>query len=855
MAAERLDQIKRLFEAALNKAPAERAVYLEAIGDSDRGLREEVESLLGCHDVDRLPEKVTAIRHSTGTDTRDRIGPYRILREIGEGGMGLVYEAEQQEPVRRKVALKLIKFGMDTKAVVARFESERQALAMMNHPNIASVYDAGATQEGRPFFAMEYVQGIPITQYCDKHRLTIKERLALFIQVCTGVQHAHQKGIIHRDIKPSNVLVAIQDDKAVPKIIDFGVAKATSQRLTERTAATELGQLIGTPEYMSPEQAEMTNLDIDTRTDVYSLGVLLYELLSGVQPFDPRELRQAGLIELQRMLREVEPPKPSAQVNHLRDRATTSAASRRVDVKTLRRHLTGDLDWITMKALEKDRTRRYETANALAFDVQRYLDDDPVLARAPSATYRLGKFVRKYKAGVGITALVLILAVAVAIAMTVQSSRIAEERDRASREAEAAREIAAFVVGLFRVADPTKGSGATVTAREILDQGAREASMGLAKAPLAKARFMETIGKAYQNLGLYNEAGPLLDSALATRERELGRDHAEVAESLNAIGLLLRSKGEHEHAESLLREALVIRRNVLPENDAEVTESLSSLGRLLRDRGRLEEAEPMLVEALDLRVRLLGTPHPLVAASMEELAGLSYMKGAYDTAASLMAQALEMRRLLFGKEHMEVARSLGNFAVVLQAQGDYEKAEAILLESVSHLRRILGNEHPEVALATHNLGLLYRLRGKFRESEQTLREAVEMWRHLVDDRHYRLGQALTSFGGILIEQGNSVEGGPVIEEAVTILRQALPDGHPYTVQAEIYRAAYLIRTREYTEAERLLLDCYERSTASTDRSLAEESLRFLVQLYQAWNKPQKAAEYRALKREGEKAKQ
>ncbi len=315
----------------------------------------------------------------------ERIGPYRLLRVIGAGGMGIVYEAEQETPVRRKVAVKLIKRGMDTREVIARFESERQALALMNHPNIAGVYEAGATEEGRPYFAMEYVQGIPITEYCDKHRLTVRERLRLFIDVCEGIQHAHQKGIIHRDIKPSNVLVTVQNDQAAPKIIDFGVAKAIAQRLTENAVFTEIGQLIGTPEYMSPEQAEMTNLDIDTRTDVYSLGVLLYELLAGSQPFDSTELRKAGLVEIQRKLREDEPPRPSLRISGLGAASTTSAANRRLDYRGLQRELKGDLDWITMKALEKDRVRRYETAHGLALDVQRHLDDEPVLAGPPGA--------------------------------------------------------------------------------------------------------------------------------------------------------------------------------------------------------------------------------------------------------------------------------------------------------------------------------------------------------------------------------------------------------------------------------------------------------------------------------------
>jgi serine/threonine protein kinase len=412
-------------------------------------------------------------------DIPQRIGPYRVLREIGEGGMGIVYEAEQEAPVRRKVALKLIKIGMDTREVIARFESERQALALMNHPNIARVYDAGATAEGRPYFAMEYVQGVPITEYCDRHKLTIPDRLKLFVNVCEGVQHAHQKGIIHRDIKPSNVLVTTQDDTRAPKIIDFGVAKATSQRLTEHTVFTELGQIIGTPEYMSPEQAEMTNLDIDTRTDVYSLGVLLYELLAGRQPFDATALRQAGLAEIQRKLREDEPQKPSSRVSGLEPAATLSAANRSVDVRTLQRAIAGELDWITMKALEKDRVRRYQTANGLALDIERHLRDEPVTAGPPSGLYRARKLLRRHRRTFVAAAAVVVALIAGVIGTSWALLRaVRAERQAATEAVEAKRQaaIAEAVNGflnddLLSAAIPSaaRGRGKDVTVREVLE--------------------------------------------------------------------------------------------------------------------------------------------------------------------------------------------------------------------------------------------------------------------------------------------------------------------------------------------------------------------------------------------------
>jgi len=351
--------------------------------------------------------------------TPERVGPYKILQKLGEGGMGVVYLAEQEKPIRRRVALKVIKLGMDTKQVIARFEAERQALAMMDHPNIAKILDAGATSEGRPYFAMEHVQGVAITDYCDRHELKIRERLELFTHICETIQHAHQKGVIHRDLKPSNILVSVVDSTPVPKVIDFGVAKAMAQRLTERTVYTELGQLIGTPEYMSPEQAEMTGLNIDTRTDIYSLGVLLYELLAGALPFDPQTLRSANYSEIQRILREVDPPRPSVRLSSLGAASNDVANRRRIDRSALLGQLRGDLDWITMKALDKDRTRRYASASEFAADIRRFLQDEPILARPPSVTYQMRKMMARHRGPVAVGVLfVAVILIALVTSIT-----------------------------------------------------------------------------------------------------------------------------------------------------------------------------------------------------------------------------------------------------------------------------------------------------------------------------------------------------------------------------------------------------------------------------------------------------
>ena len=781
----------------------------------------------------------------TPSQTR-QIGPYRLLEKIGEGGMGEVWLAQQTEPVRRRVALKVIRRGMDSKDFIVRFEAERQALAMMDHPTISKVFDAGETSDGRPYLVMEYIQGEEITTYCDSQRLSTGERLELFIQVCAGIQHAHQKAIIHRDIKPSNVLVAIQDGKPVPKIIDFGVAKALAQPLTDKTMHTELGQIIGTPAYMSPEQAEVTGLNVDTRTDIYSLGVLLYQLLVGALPFDTKELRKAGYSEMMRVIRESEPPRPSTKFSSLGELSKTSADRRRTEPGKLQSVLKGDLDWVVMKSIEKDRNRRYDTANGLAMDLKRFLENEPVTAGPPSKTYKAKKFVQRHRVAVVASAAfvaVLLVFVAALGLLFVRASRAESAALAARDESEA---VSNFLVDVFEVSDPGEARGNSVTAREILDKGAAQARKSFADQPGIQARLMTTIGNVYASLGLYKASEEQLEEALEIKRRTLGDRHIDVAQAMEDLAFLRRRMGKYDEAESIYLQTIETYREAYGDEHVEVAHTLLALATTLHARGDYDEAEPLYLEANAMAARLYDENDIKIAGFINNYANFLADTSRAEEAESLYRRSLDLKRRHHGEVHPEVAFAMDNLAMILHDQLKYEEARPLYFAAQEMLYEIYGDSHPEIAQTLGNVASFLMETGEWEQAEGMVREELRLNLELLGPDHWRIGDSYQALAEIEIEKGNIARAEEHALKAIAIYRAALPEGHLRTVGGESSLGYVYIQQGRFEEAEELLLKGYRAMEAAQDRvPYRIGALESLIELYEAMGKPDLVAEFQA----------
>ena len=715
-----------LLHQALELPPgAARAAFLDGACFNDAALRVEVEAMLAeaARADAYFNEAVTVMTpRPAGEEPGTVIGPYKLLQQIGEGGFGTVWMAEQERPMRRRVALKIIKAGMDTREVVARFEQERQALAMMDHPNIAQVFDAGATVTGRPYFVMELVKGIPITKFCDERKLGTRERLLLFADVCSAINHAHQKGVIHRDIKPTNVMVTLHGDRPVPKVIDFGIAKATQAKLTDKTLFTRFEQFIGTPVYMSPEQAALSGLDIDTRSDIYALGILLYELLTGRPPFDQQSLAAAGYDEMRRIIREVEPPKPSARLSTVAgEERTALALARHITPDKISRLVEPDLDWIVMKAIEKDRTRRYETANALALDIQHYLADEPVSASPPGAAYLLRKYARRHRAALRVAAVIALLLVAGTVTSVLLAIRASNALEQVKRERDLKQDTVRFTTQMLQSPDPARGDR-NITVARVLNLAALEIETTFAGQPERQAGVRSVIGGSYAALGIADKALPLQEAArdFYLHAAAYGPEHEDTIEATAALAWTYDYETRRKEAIALQRIVLAYYEAHRPPGHPDISKAMGTLGRTLHFDGSKAEGFALQKKAYALSV---ADPGPATRQTLSLMHWLAKAYGDSDNKADkaegkrLDIELYALCRQHPGERHPETIRARNGAADHITDL----RAHARELQEIETLSAdVNGPEHP-YTLSTTAFRLI-ALRRLAQAAEKTLRK-------------------------------------------------------------------------------------------------------------------------------------
>ncbi len=764
-------EIDSILEGALEiDSPAERDEFLKSQCGDNPALLREVESLLdanakmnaGFLDQTQTTTGSLGIDYESGT----MVGPYKLREEIGVGGMGTVWMADQTEPIKRRVAVKLIKAGMDSKQILARFDAERQALALMDHPNIARVLDAGVTDQGRPFFAMEYVKGTPLNEYCDKSRLSIGDRLNIFLEICSAVQHAHQKGIIHRDLKPSNILVCLYDGKPVPKVIDFGLAKAMTMSLTDQTLYTGHGVILGTPLYMSPEQAEQNNLDIDTRSDVYSLGVILYELLTGSTPLEKEEFGKAAMAEILRVIKEVEPPRPSTRLGGS-ESLPSVAAQRGIEPALLTLHISGDLDWVIMRALEKDRNRRYPSAENLASDIRRHLSNEPVVAGPPSARYRFQKFVKRNRAGVWVAGLLTTTLILGVIGTTagmiwamqekhrateaakseeLQKTKAVAAQEQAVQDAERARIEAKTSAAVARLQSsalagvgPSVALGRDTTLlEEILERTEKLIAEELGDELEVEATLRSTLGSTYQEMGSHDKASDNILRSLELYRQLRGGAHNDIATELNKLGLHFEYQAKDEEAEKNYRDAISMWEQLGdPSDDDNEAEALRNLATVLTygDEADVKEARQLLETAKNKLQSFHGSErHPDVATVINAFGNLDRRTNRLEAAEDHYEKALDIQRKTLPVGHPFVSTGILNLAGLLKEMEKVDEAEVLLNEAIEMQRKVL-NGHPNLAVSIWTLSSLFLSAGRFDEAEKAANEALAIAQENFSQQH------------------------------------------------------------------------------------------------------------------------
>lgn len=739
------------------------------------------------------------------------VGPYQLIRKLGEGGMGQVWLAEQTAPVKREVALKLIRAGMFSSAVLGRFESERQSLAIMNHPAIAKVFDAGATPDGQPYFVMEYVAGQPITRYCDEHRLSIRQRLELFIRVCEGVQHAHQKAIIHRDLKPSNILVDEVDGQPLPRIIDFGIAKVATEveSEAERTFITKLGALVGTPGYMSPEQADPNQRDVDTRTDVYSLGVVLYELLTGALPFEPAVFRKS-FQEALRILHEEDPLSPSNRLKKEPATMTASADLRGVQPTHLVSLLHGDLDWVTMKALARERDRRYNAPSELAADVSHYLHNEPVVARPPSIGYKLRKYVQRHKAAVAFASMALVFLIGFGINEYFQVRRITRERDRADR-------VTQFMVNMFRVSDPGESRGNSITAREVLDKGSKEIEEGLAKDPQLQAKLMGTMGHVYLNMGLFKEAHSFLEKSVEAWRRTGAAPDPSTLNTMAILSFLLIREGRNAEAEALLRETISAESRALGPKSEATLSSQRYLASALEAEGKYSDADKLMRETLAADKASLGAKHWETLLAMNVLANILDDENRYSDAEALYRETMQLQIETLGPDHPDTLTSAANLASELKNEGKLAEAEKLHRETLATRTRVLGADHPDTLAVKLNLANTLYAAKRYTGAESLYRETIAAQQRVLGPDSPDTLLTQENLANMLRDDGRTADSEKMHREVLEKRKRVLGPTNPDTLKSMAELAATLTVEKKFAEAKELYKARLDSVSGSNDR--------------------------------------
>ena len=754
-----------------------------------------------------------------------RIGRYRLLRTLGEGGMGMVYLAQQNEPIKRRVALKIIKPGMDSRRVVARFEAERQTLALLDHPHIAHVHDAGTTDQGRPYFVMEYVTGLPITEYCDRHRLSIEDRLCLFQQVCHAVQHAHQKGIIHRDLKPSNILVSAEGDQAIPKIIDFGVAKAMSHSFTELTLFTIDSQLLGTPEYMSPEQADMASEDIDTRSDIYSLGVLLYVLLTGTLPYDAGTLRAGGLEHIRKVIRETDPKTPSTRLTRLGNEGQAIAEKRCTQIHVLAKHLRKELEWIPLKAMRKERSERYRSASEFADDIENYRKGEPLIAGPPGTVYRLRKFVRRNR----VLMMAAVAVLSVLLAGVVVSTVLAIGQARVRAEAQL---IADFLeTDVLGSASKARVGEATVS--YILDAASKRLDEGRFKEkPLIEASIRQRLAGTYRSIGESDQAEQHFLKAILIYQQRHSEEHPDTLRVMGALGYIYEDQGRYRDMERLSAKMVQIQQSVYGVEHP--VGAINVLGVALCHLGKYEEAESWFNRALH-------SEWPYIKLN---LARVYAAKGRYEEAEQLLRKTIEAAR--WDVEYGVDIRYSTELANLYREWGNYDKAEPLFDKTLKALRQIKGDEHFLTILCMYGLVQLYVDQGRHQEAEGLFSEALPIARRRLREDH-PVTQRLVNTRAVLHQKQKQYdEAKKLFDEALQGRQRELGEDHPDTLESRNDLGVLYKALEQYVDAEEQLLEAVagRRLKLGDTHAHTLASRNELVELYEAWNKPDEALKWK-----------